>query len=248
MRTLSSSRSLPTMTAPSIPALSQMVRAGMTMAFSTMLIPIFWSTLEVCSMSSLRPLEAWRRAEPPPATMPAVVAALVAARASMVRSFFSPTSASLAPPTLITAIPPEILARRSWSFSFSYSEVVLAMEAWRSSTRSSISALLPAPSRTMVSSLETVTFLASPSMSSSAFSSLRPTSWEMTWPPVRMARSWRLALRFSPKPGALTAQTLRPPRSLLTTRVARASPSTSSATMRRGRLSLTVCSRMGTRD
>ena len=43
-----------------------------------------------------------------------------------------------------------------------------------------------------------------------------------------------IALRRSPKPGALTAATLRPPRSLLTTRVARASPSTSSATIRSG--------------
>ena len=40
-----------------------------------------------------------------------------------------------------------------------------------------------------------------------------------------------IALRRSPKPGALTAATLRPPRSLLTTRVASASPSTSSATI-----------------
>ena len=40
-----------------------------------------------------------------------------------------------------------------------------------------------------------------------------------------------IALRRSPKPGALTAATFRPPRSLLTTRVASASPSTSSAMM-----------------
>ena len=44
-----------------------------------------------------------------------------------------------------------------------------------------------------------------------------------------------IALRRSPKPGALTAATLRPPRSLLTTSVASASPSTSSATMSSGR-------------
>ncbi len=43
-----------------------------------------------------------------------------------------------------------------------------------------------------------------------------------------------MALRRSPKPGALTAATLRVPRILLTTRVARASPSTSSAMMRSG--------------
>ena len=43
-----------------------------------------------------------------------------------------------------------------------------------------------------------------------------------------------MALRRSPKPGALTAATLRPPRSLLTTSVASASPSTSSAMISSG--------------
>ena len=41
--------------------------------------------------------------------------------------------------------------------------------------------------------------------------------------------SWSIALRRSPKPGALTATDLNVPRILLTTSVARASPSTSSA-------------------
>ena len=41
------------------------------------------------------------------------------------------------------------------------------------------------------------------------------------------------SLRRSPKPGALTARTLSVPRSLLTTRVASASPSTSSARITR---------------
>ena len=36
-------------------------------------------------------------------------------------------------------------------------------------------------------------------------STLRPTSSLMTWPPVRMAMSCSIALRRSPKPGALTA-------------------------------------------
>ncbi len=46
--------------------------------------------------------------------------------------------------------------------------------------------------------------------------------------------SWSIALRRSPKPGALTAIDLNVPLSLLTTSVARASPSTSSATMNSG--------------
>ena len=50
--------------------------------------------------------------------------------------------------------------------------------------------------------------------------------------------SWSIALRRSPKPGAFTATVLNVPRILFTTRVARASPSTSSATMTSG---LPVC-------
>ena len=45
-----------------------------------------------------------------------------------------------------------------------------------------------------------------------------PRSSEISVPPVRMAMSCSIALRRSPKPGALTAQTGRMPRSLLTTR------------------------------
>jgi hypothetical protein len=37
------------------------------------------------------------------------------------------------------------------------------------------------------------------------FSSLRPSSSAMTWPPVRIAMSLSISLRRSPKPGALTA-------------------------------------------
>ena len=51
----------------------------------------------------------------------------------------------------------------------------------------------------------------------------------MSWPPMRTAMSSRIAFRRSPKPGALTAHTENVPRSLFTTSVASASPSTSSA-------------------
>ena len=57
-----------------------------------------------------------------------------------------------------------------------------------------------------------------------------------------------MALRRSPKPGALTAATCRVPRSLLTTRVASASPSMSSATMIRGLPCFATCSRIGRRS
>ncbi len=46
--------------------------------------------------------------------------------------------------------------------------------------------------------------------------------------------SCSIALRRSPKPGALTATDLKVPRILLTTRVDRASPSTSSAMISSG--------------
>ena len=54
-----------------------------------------------------------------------------------------------------------------------------------------------------------------------------------------------IALRRSPKPGALMASTLMVPLSLLTTSVASASPSTSSATIRSGLPTATTFSRVG---
>ncbi len=70
----------------------------------------------------------------------------------------------------------------------------------------------------------------------------------MARPPVRIAMSSSMALRRSPKPGALTAATCSVPRSLLTTRVASASPSTSSAMMMSGRPPRATCSRRGRRS
>ena len=90
--------------------------------------------------------------------------------------------------------------------------------------------------------------LAEPSMSMPTFSSFMPRSSEITWPPVRIAMSCSMALRRSPKPGALTAAIFRPPRSLLTTRVARASPSTSSAMISSGLPDLATDSSTGRRS
>jgi hypothetical protein len=85
-------------------------------------------------------------------------------------------------------------------------------------------------------------------MSSVTFSSLRPTSSEMTCPPLRIAMSCSIALRRSPKPGALMATLLNVPRILLTTSVASASPSTSSAMMASGRADCITFSRTGNRS
>ena len=103
----------------------------------------------------------------------------------------------------------------------------------------------PAPSTIVVLSLSMVTRLAEPRCSSVAVSSSRPTSSLITVAPVRIARSSSIALRRSPKPGALQAETFTMPRMLLTTNVAKASPSTSSATIINGRLALATCSNNG---
>ena len=57
--------------------------------------------------------------------------------------------------------------------------------------------------------------------------------------------SFSMALRRSPKPGALTAATLTMPRMVLTTSVASASPSTSSAMTSSGRPALAMPSSSG---
>ncbi len=108
-----------------------------------------------------------------------------------------------------------------------------------------MSFFLPAPSTIVVFSFSITTFLARPSIATVTFSSLMPRSSAMSCPPVRMAMSSSMALRRSPKPGAFTAATLRPPRNLLTTSVASASPSTSSATMSSGLPDCTTASSTG---
>ena len=97
----------------------------------------------------------------------------------------------------------------------------------------------------VVFSLVICTFLAVPNCDNSAFSKLKPTSSEITTPPVNTAISSNIALRRSPKPGALTAATLTMPRIVLTTKVAKASPSTSSATINKGRPDLATPSKIG---
>ena len=97
----------------------------------------------------------------------------------------------------------------------------------------------------VVLSLSMMTFLAVPRSTTVTDSSFLPRSSEMTWPPVRMAMSSSMALRLSPKPGALTAAHLSVPLSLFTTRVARASPSMSSEMISRALPSLAICSRTG---
>src|SRR6201996_8622414 len=203
------SSTLPTTIEPSTPAFSAIWRIGACRARRTMAMPAVWSSLSPVRPSRI--FDAFSRATPPPGTMPSSTAARVAFRASSTRSFFSFTSTSVEPPTRTTATPPASLARRSCSFSLSYSEVVSSIWARICLMRASILAFSPRPSTRVVSSLVMVTFLARPSISMETFSSLMPRSSETTSAPVRMARSSSMALRRSPKPGAFTAATRRPP-------------------------------------
>ena len=100
----------------------------------------------------------------------------------------------------------------------------------------------------VVSSFVTTTLRARPRTLRSAVSSDRPTSSEITVPPVRIAMSWSMALRRSPKPGAFTATDLNTPRSLLTTSAGSASPSTSSAMITSGLFAWMTLSRSGSRS
>ena len=83
-------------------------------------------------------------------------------------------------------------------------------------------------------SLSTTTLLALPNISIVTDSSLIPRSSLITWPPVNIAMSSNMAFLLSPKPGAFTAAIFNPPLSLFTTKVASASPSTSSEIMSKG--------------
>mmetsp|Transcript_113924 Transcript_113924/g.322206 ORF Transcript_113924/g.322206 Transcript_113924/m.322206 type:complete len:250 (-) Transcript_113924:237-986(-) len=205
--------------------------------------PTCWSKLS--SRKSLSFREAWISAAPPPGTMPSSSAAFVAQSASFSRSLTSFTSTSLAPPTLITATPPLNFASRSFILSLSYSEVLASIPSRIDTQRSSMLSAVPAPSRMTVSSLAMVTVFAAPSCSIVTSSSLPPISSDTSSAPVSTAISCMIALRLSPKPGAFTAATFRPPRSLLTINKANASPSTSSAISNKGRCNFATCSRSG---
>mmetsp|Transcript_10008 Transcript_10008/g.12453 ORF Transcript_10008/g.12453 Transcript_10008/m.12453 type:complete len:223 (+) Transcript_10008:558-1226(+) len=217
---------------------------GTFSACFTMSLPTFWSKFPRSKVSNF--WEQYSNAEPPPGTIPSDTAARVAHKASSRRSLTSPTSTSEAPPTLMTATPPESLARRSFNLSFSYWELVPSMMASICSVRAWMSSLLPAPPKITVSSFVTVMVSAVPIHSTSKdSSSLRPVSSLTSSAPQRTAKSCNMALRWSPKPGALTAASWSPPRSLLTIIVASASFSTSSEMISRGRWALAACSKMG---
>ena len=104
----------------------------------------------------------------------------------------------------------------------------------KSDIEASMSDFFPDPLTIVLFSLSTLTLFAEPKSLSLTFSSLIPKSSDITCPPVKIAISSSIAFLLSPKPGALTATTLRPPLNLFTTNVAKASPSTSSEIIIRG--------------
>ena len=195
-----------------------------------------------------RPWASSSRVQPPPAMMPSSTAARVALRASSMRSLRFFSSVSVGAPTLITATPPANLAIRSLSFSRSYSESVLSSSRRIEATRSATAAWWSPLATIVVLSLVMVMRRAWPSSASPVLSRVMAWSSLTTVAPVRMAMSPSMALRRSPKPGARTAATWSTPRFLFTTRVARASPSTSSARINRGRPPLETASSTGTRS
>ena len=81
-----------------------------------------------------------------------------------------------------------------------------------------------------------------------ADSNFIPASSTITVPPVRTAISASISFLLSPNPGAFTAAHLRVPRILLTTRVAKASPSISSANISTGLEVLATSSKRGTKS
>ena len=94
--------------------------AGILTAFWIIFIPAIYPSERLGSLANLSsPFEAYKRAVPPPGTIPSAMAALVAQRASLTLSLTSPTSTSLAPPTLMTPTPPFNLANLSSSFYLS---------------------------------------------------------------------------------------------------------------------------------
>ena len=184
---------------------------------------------------------------PPPGTIPSSTAALVAFTASSSLNLRSFISVSVAAPTLIRATPPLNLAKRSCNFSFSYVESLVSNWRRNCSHRAN-TAFLFASEIIVVDSFPTITRRASPNISSSTFSNVNPASPLTTCPPVKTARSASNAFRRSAKPGARTATTFKMPRILLIINVAKASFSTLSLMISRGRLVLVINSRVGNKS
>ena len=230
-----------------MPQLSAICFIGADRACSTMSTPIFSSPLAAERAFSTTSRQR-TRATPPPGRMPSSTAARVACKASSTRAFFcfmsdfgagadrddGHAAGQLGQPLLkLLAV---VFAVGGVDLIADLLDAVLDVGR------------LAGPLTIVVESLSTVICLARPRCSSVRFSSLMPRSSLISVPAVSMAMSPSMALRRSPKPGALTAQTLSTPRSLLTTSAVRASPSTSSAMINSGLPVWATRSRIGIRS
>ena len=174
------------------------------------------------------------------------MAARVADNASSTLALRSFSSGSVGAPTLTTATPPDSLAKRSCSFSLSYSDVVSSICTLICSVRPLMLSEVPCPSMMVVRSLVDSIRRAWPRSAMVAWSRRRPVSSEITCPPVSTAMSSNMALRRSPKPGAFRARQFSVPRRRLTTNTAKASLSMSSPMMTKLLLTWSTCSSKGT--
>ncbi len=146
-----------TTTEPSLPAFTAICLTGSSKAFLKISTPIFSPS---STSTASRESKDLNNATPPPTTIPSSTAALVAAKASSMRCFFSFISVSVAAPTLITATPPANFAKRSCNFSRSKSELTFSICCLICSTRCLICSASPSPSTMVVLSLVATIFLA----------------------------------------------------------------------------------------
>ena len=145
----------------------------------------------------------------------------------------------------MTATPPASLANLSCSFSLSKSEVVSSIWLLTWVILSFIALESPLPFTITVLSLVTLTLSAFPNISIVVSFKSIPNSSEITLPPVSIAISWSISFLLSPNPGAFTPTQVNVPLNLLTTNVAIASPSISSAIINSFFPDWTICSSIG---
>ena len=197
---------------------------------------------------SLRTSRALRRVTPPPATTPSAMAALVAFSASSTLALVSLTSVSVAAPIFRTATPPVSLPTLFSIFSRSHLLVESFACPRRSSALSSVAFLSPPPPTTVVLFLATMIRSALPRLDGPWAFRSAPWSLNRGVAPVRTAMSSSCSPISSPNPGAFTATALTTLLTTFRTRVARASPSMSLATIRSGLFCCTLASREGSRS
>ena len=161
---------------------------------------------------------------------------MVAFKESSILNFLYFISVSVAAPTLINATPPESFAIRSLILSLSYSKSVKSTSFLSFSTLAFTESFVSSKATMVVLSFEIVIFFAFPKSFIVTFSSNIDLSSLINFPPVRIAISSKAAFLLSPKDGALTAETFKIPAFLFITRVVKASPSISSAIIRKGEL------------